>query len=221
MRDFNEIFQIAAKRHGGAEALNAKLEPPPSVKLLREKPDAEWLSVFSKAIFSAGFNWKVVQNKWPGFEEVFHGFDVPKVAMMPPEDFDALMSDTRLIRNGTKLKAVQDNAVFLLDLAKEHGTASRFIADWPGTNYVGLLEVLKKKGSRLGGTSAQYALRFGGKDSFILSQDVTARLIAEGVIDKPATSKKAMEAVQIAFNTWADQSGRSLKEVSQTLAMSL
>ena len=221
MRGFDEIFQIAAKRHGGAEALNAKLEPPPSVKLLREKPDAEWLSVFSKAIFSAGFNWKVVQNKWPGFEEAFHDFDVPKVAMMPPEDFDALMSDTRLIRNGTKLKAVQDNAVFLLDLAKEHGTASRFIADWPGTNYVGLLEVLKKKGSRLGGTSAQYALRFGGKDSFILSQDVTARLIAEGVIDKPATSKKAMEAVQIAFNTWADQSGRSLKEVSQTLAMSL
>jgi hypothetical protein len=50
---------------------------------------------------------------------------------------------------------------------------------------------------------------------------VTARLIAEGVIDKAATSQKAMTSVQDAFNTWLRQSGRSLTEISRVLAMSI
>lgn len=54
-----------------------------------------------------------------------------------------------------------------------------------------------------------------------LSPDVTARLIAEGVIDKPASSKTALRTVQAAFNSWMEQSGRSLTEISQVLAMSL
>ena len=64
-------------------------------------------------------------------------------------------------------------------------------------------------------------MRFSGVDSFILSKDVTARLIAEGVIDKPAGSKSSMTAVQNAFNTWMDQSGRSLTAISRVLALSL
>ncbi|MEZ5769535.1 MAG: hypothetical protein R3D80_19145 [Paracoccaceae bacterium] len=48
-----------------------------------------------------------------------------------------------------------------------------------------------------------------------------ARLTAEGVIDGPATSKRALAAIQAAFNTWAAQSGRSLREISRTLAFSI
>ena len=80
--------------------------------------------------------------------------------------------------------------------------------------------MLKKRGSRLGGTTAQYVLRVLAKDSFVLSTDVTARLIAEGTIDRPATSKPAMAAVQAAFNDWSDQSGRSLNK-NRVLAMSV
>lgn len=58
-------------------------------------------------------------------------------------------------------------------------------------------------------------------DSFILSKDVVGRLIAEGVVDKAPTSKKAMAATQAAFNEWRRQSGRSLKEVSRVLALSI
>ena len=47
------------------------------------------------------------------------------------------------------------------------------------------------------------------------------RLIAEGVIDKQPTSKKALADIQSAFNVWMEQSGRSLTEISRTLAMSL
>ena len=99
--------------------------------------------------------------------------------------------------------------------------AGRVIAEWPRADFVGLLDLLKKRGSRLGGTTGQYFLRRMGKDSFILSKDVVARLIAEKIIEKPPASKKALAQVQEAFNKWMDQSDRSLKEISQTLAMSI
>ncbi|WP_170558664.1 DNA-3-methyladenine glycosylase I [Ruegeria atlantica] len=220
MRHFDEIFAIAAKRHGGLDALNGKLSKPTSVAELAKMPDDRWLSIITKTVFQAGFNWKVIENKWDGFETAFDGFDVGRCAFMDDEKFDALIQDTRIVRNGTKIAAVRDNAAFLLEL-RDEGGAGRVLGGWPSEDYVGLLAMLAKRGSRLGGASAQYAMRFAGRDSFILSQDVTARLIAEGVIDKSPTSKKAMAAVQAAFNTWMEQSGRSLTEISRVLAMSL
>lgn len=220
MHHFDDIFEMAAKRHGGAEALEAKLERPKPVAELAEMPEDRWLSTITKTVFQAGFNWKVIEAKWDGFETAFDGFDVGRCAFMDDEKFDALLQDTRIVRNGTKIAAVRDNAAFLLEL-REEGGAGQVLGGWPSEDYIGLLTMLSKRGSRLGGASAQYAMRFAGRDSFILSRDVTARLIAEGVIDKPATSKKAMSAVQGAFNTWMDQSGRSLTEISRVLAMSL
>ncbi|MCA0905319.1 DNA-3-methyladenine glycosylase I [Ruegeria marisrubri] len=220
MRSFDEIFDIAASRHGGVEAFEAQLTKPKSHEELAAMPDDRWLSIITKCVFQAGFNWKVIENKWDGFEAAFDGFDVGRCAFMDDEKFDSLLQDTRIVRNGTKIAAVRDNAAFLLELRNEGG-AGQVLGGWPSDDYVSLLAMLAKRGSRLGGASAQYAMRFAGRDSFILSRDVTARLIAEGVIDKPATSKKAMGAVQRAFNSWMDQSGRSLTEISRVLAMSL
>lgn len=220
MQHFDEIHGLAADRHGGIDALEQKLARPKPTDELARMPDDRWLSILTKCIFQAGFNWKVIEAKWDGFEAAFDGFDVGRCAFMDDEKFDALLQDTRIVRNGTKIAAVRDNAAFLLDLRAEGG-AGTVLGGWPSTDYVGLLDMLARRGSRLGGASAQYAMRFAGRDSFILSRDVTARLIAEGVIDKPATSKKAMAAVQQAFNTWMDQSGRSLTEISRVLAMSL
>ncbi|WP_425078625.1 DNA-3-methyladenine glycosylase I [Ruegeria denitrificans] len=220
MRSFEEIFDIAASRHGGVEAFEAQLTKPKSHEELAAMPDDRWLSIITKCVFQAGFNWKVIENKWDGFEAAFDGFDVGRCAFMDDEKFDSLLQDTRIVRNGTKIAAVRDNAAFLLEL-RDEGGAGKVLGGWPSDDYVSLLAMLAKRGSRLGGASAQYAMRFAGRDSFILSRDVTARLIAEGVIDKPATSKKAMAAVQRAFNSWMDQSGRSLTEISRVLAMSL
>ncbi|MGR3838715.1 MAG: DNA-3-methyladenine glycosylase I [Cognatishimia sp.] len=220
MRSYQEIFDIAADRKGGSGALEALIEPSLLASELAKIPEDRWLAQFTKCIFQAGFNWKVIEAKWDGFETAFHGFDVNRVAFFHDEEFDALLSNKHVVRNGTKLRSVIDNAIFIQELRTEGGVA-QVIADWPSSDFIGLLELLKKRGARLGGNSATYALRFIGRDSFILSQDVTARLIAEGVIDKPATSKTALRAVQGAFNTWMDQSGRGLTEISRTLAMSV
>ena len=80
---------------------------------------------------------------------------------------------------------------------------------------------MQKEGARLGGGTGSYLLRSMGKESYILSKDVVARLVAEGVIDKAPTSKKAKAAVQQAFNTWAEESGYNLTEISRVLAQSI
>ncbi|MEP4035740.1 DNA-3-methyladenine glycosylase I [Pseudophaeobacter sp.] len=217
MRSFDEIFDISAARHGGAEALEAKLQrPDPAVANLAED---RWLSLMTKCVFQAGFSWKVIESKWPGFEAAFDQFDVPRNAFMDEEKLDALLRNTDIVRNGAKIQTVRDNAIFLMELRQEGGAAKVF-ADWPDTDFIGLLEMLKKRGSRLGGNSGQMVMRFAGRDGFVLSRDVTARLIAEGVIDKPATSKTALRQVQAAFNSWQEQSGRSLMEISRVLALS-
>lgn len=218
MRHFDDLFAIAADRKEGPDALESLIvRPDPKITDLSED---RWLAILTKCIFQAGFNWKVVENKWDGFEAAFHGFDIDRCAFLHDEDIDRLMSDTFIVRNGPKIRTVIDNAHFLQSL-RDQGGAGEVIGGWPSTDFVGLLARLKKDGARLGGMTGQYAMRFAGRDAFILSRDVTARLIAEGVIDKPATSKGAMKAVQGAFNTWMQQSGRGLTEISRVLAFSL
>lgn len=218
MRSFQDLYDIAADRKGGPEALEVMIpKPDPNVSLLSED---RWLSLFTKGVFQAGFSWKVIEAKWEGFEEAFHGFDVDRCAFFHDEDMDRLMSNAAIVRNGPKIRTVIENAHFLQGLRADGG-AGKVIGGWPSEDFIGLLEMLKKNGSRLGGMTGQYAMRFAGRDAFILSRDVSARLIAEGVIDKPATSKTAMKAVQGAFNTWMQQSGRGLTEVSRVLAFTV
>ena len=184
-------------------------------------PDDRWLSMMAKCLFQAGFHWKVIEAKWPGFETAFEGFNPARVSFYGYEEIDRLVSDTAIVRNGAKIMAVVENARFLVDLAAEHGSAAKFFADWPADDFIGLMDVLAKRGSRLGGATGQRALRWMGKSSYILSGDVIARLIAEGVVAKAPASKRDLAAVQAAFNTWRGQSGRSLTEISRVLSMSV
>ncbi len=221
MRPFAEIYALAAERKGGEAALEALIGRPAAPEALRALGDDRWLAEFSKRVFQAGFNWSVIEKKWPGFEAAFEGFEPARWAMASDEDLDSLLRDSRIVRHAAKIRSVFENAAFLRALAAEEGRpAGQVFADWPDRDYVGLLDLLKRRGSRLGGTTAQYCLRFLGKPAFILSKDVTAALVREGVIDKSAGSKSALAKVQAAFNAWSAESGRSLTEVSQVLARS-
>lgn len=221
MRSFAEIYSIAAERKGGTKALEALLDSPLPHGEIAAIADDRWLSSMARSLFEAGFNWKVIDAKWEGFEAAFDGFDPRRVAYFHDADVDQLLTDSRIVRNSAKIVAVVENARFVSNLAAEHGSAGRFFADWPATNFVGLLEVLSKRGSRLGGVTGQRMLRRLGYSSFVLSTDVVARLVAEGVVEGLPGSRRALQAVQDAFNEWIRQSGRSLTEISRVLAMSV
>ncbi len=221
MRSFDEIFAMAAQRKGGAAALEALLPTPKSARALARIGDDRWLADMAKRVFQAGFNWSVVENKWDGFEAAFEGFAPRRVVMFSDDDLARLARDTRIVRNAQKIAAVRGNAALLCELADAHGTAAKAFAAWPVEDYVGLLELLHKRGSRLGGTTGQYFLRFFGKDAFIISRDVGAALVREGVVDRPPKSKSGLRAAQDAFNSWRAESGRPLSQISRVLACSV
>ncbi|MEQ8346732.1 MAG: DNA-3-methyladenine glycosylase I [Sneathiellaceae bacterium] len=221
MRSFSEIERQAADRKGGPKALEALLPEVKPAAELRKLTDDRWLAAMTRGIFQSGFSWKVIDSKWPGFEAAFHGFDPGRNALMPDEEMDALTRDTRIVRNAQKIASVRENAGFLLDLAREHGSAAAVFADWPNADFAGLLAMFKKRACRLGGTTGQYMLRQMGRDSYVLTRDVVAALIREGVIDKAPGSAKSMTAVQGAFNTWTTESGRTLAQISRILALSV
>ena len=220
MQSFDVIFKQACKRHGGEKEVAAQLSKPKSKAALKKIADDRWLAGMTRAVFQAGFSWKVIDAKWPGFEEAFEGFDVPRVAFYADEELERLVSDKRIVRNGAKIKATITNARLVAELAAEHGSAGAFFANSNPENYIDLLDILKKRGSYLSGGSAQYFLRFSGVDSWIMSSSVVAALKQAGVVDKAPTSKKALAATQDAFNQWREESGRSLTEISRILALS-
>jgi len=223
MRRFDEIFAVAAERKGGATALEkmlAQTASRPSTEIAAI-PDDRLLAEMTRRIFYAGFSSKVIDTKWEAFEAAFDGFDAHTCAFMTEERFDTLMQDRGIVRNGAKIRAVQINAQFLLDLKSEHGSAARFFAEWPDSNYVGLLDVLKKRASHLGGDAAARFLRAIGKPAFVTSPDMVAALIREGVLDRPPSGKRDLTVVQAAFNQWSSESGRDLTAISRVLAMSI
>lgn len=221
MPNFNKIIERAAARKGCMETLEQLLPTPISNAELAQIPDDRWLAMMTRCIFQAGFRWSVVDKKWPDFEEAFAGFHPKRWMFMSDDDYERLLKDKRIIRNGQKILTVRDNATFLCDLAQEHGSAGRFFTDWPDEEYVELLILLKKRASRLGGNSGQYFLRFMGKDSFILSRDVVAALIREGVVGTEPKSQRDLRTVQQAFNQWREESGRPLTQISKILAYSV
>ena len=222
MPSFAKIEARAAKRKGGEKALEKLLSRPLSAKQLAAIPDDRVLSEMTRRVFAAGFAWSVIEAKWPGFEEAFLGFDPGRLLFQPDDYWHDLTSDTRIVRNGQKIMAVRDNARFVADIAKEYGSFGKFLSQWPADDMVGLLEVLAKRGKRLGGNTGQYLLRFLGRDGFMTSRDVVACLRDAGldIAEKP-TSKRDMKKIQEQFNAWAKESGRPLSQISRICAMSM
>jgi len=230
---FKNIFQSAARRKGGDKKLESLLKGEgrgdggesgntKSRTQLRAIPDDRYLAEMTKCIFRSGFVWKIIENKWSGFETAFNSFDTMSCAMLSDENLESLAQDARIVRNAIKIRTVRDNGEFIQRVRKDHQRFSYWIADWPVSDTVGLWAALKQGGSRMGGNTSSYFLRFIGKDGFILSRDVLAALRREGIIEhNRVPGKKALGQIQSAFNIWQADSGRSLKEISRTLAYSV
>ena len=222
MRGFGEIRERAAKRKGGDEVLATLLGPVPDNRAVADVPDDRILSTIAERVFSAGFVWRVIEQKWPGFEAAFLGFQ-PKALLFQPADFwHELASVPRIVRNPQKIRSVKENAAFVERISREHGGFGRFLAAWPADDQVGLMAWLGKNGSRLGGNTGQYFLRWIGWATFILSADMTAALRDAGLdIAEQPSSKKDLERVQARINAWAAETGLPRAHISRILAMSI
>ncbi|WP_027146371.1 DNA-3-methyladenine glycosylase I [Mesorhizobium sp. WSM3626] len=222
MADFKKIRARAANRKGGEVELTSLLGPMPDNAAVADVSDDRILSTMAERVFAAGFVWRVIEQKWPGFEEAFLHFE-PKRLLFQPDDFwHDLASDQRIVRNPQKIKSVRDNAAFVERVSRDHGGFDNFLAEWPADDQIGLMAYLAKHGSRLGGNTGQYFLRWLGWDAFVISADMAAALRDAGLdIAENPTSKKDLDKVQIQINRWADETGLPRRHISRILAMSI
>jgi 3-methyladenine DNA glycosylase Tag len=222
MADFAAIRARAAKRKGGEPVLDSLLGPVPDNASVANLSDDRLLSTIAERVFAAGFVWRVIEQKWPGFEEAFLGFEPKRLLFQPDEFWEGLAKDARIVRNPQKIRSVRDNAAFVDRVSTEHGGFGRFLAEWPADDQVGLMAYLGKHGSRLGGNTGQYFLRWIGWDAFILSTDMAAALRDAGLdIAENPGSKKDLREIQRQINIWADETGMPRAQISRTLSMSI
>jgi 3-methyladenine DNA glycosylase Tag len=219
MPDYADIYARACERKGGEKALEQLLPSPRSRRGLARLPDDRYLAEFSRKVFQSGFVWRVVEQKWAGFEDVFWHFDIEKLLMMPDDMLERKAQNPAIIRNFRKVKAIRDNALMIDATRRREGTTfAKFVAHWPVEDITGLWLYLKKHGARLGGNTGPYALRALGVDTFLLTRDVEGFLRSHQIVDGGIGSQRALRASQEFFNELRQQSGRSLAELSRLVS---
>ena len=101
---------------------------PPGWEPAKPASLAGYLEALTRPIFSTGMSWSVVEAKWGGIKDAFHGFDPRKVAGMTPADVDRLTEDPRIIRNRRKIEATIQNAERMIELDRLHGGFATYLA---------------------------------------------------------------------------------------------
>jgi len=86
-----------------------------------------YLDAMARVMFQTGISWRVVEAKWPGIQEAFHGFDPVRTSKLKAKDIDRLMGDTRVIRNRKKLEAISSNAGRMLELDNEYRGFKKYL----------------------------------------------------------------------------------------------
>ncbi len=153
------------------------MEPPNQVKA--ETP-ADYLEVLTKAVFESGMSWKVIEAKWPGFQEAFHGFDPERIVGFSPDEIDALTGDTRIIRNRRKIESTVHNAAAMLELEREFGSIRAYLQSKP--EFWDLVKDMRKRFKHVGDFGAYYFLYVVG-EPVPAHEEFRAKLL-EGVTKK-------------------------------------
>ncbi len=219
---YDELYQRACERKGGEAEVEALLPSSASKQHLKTLGSDRYLAEFTRKVFQSGFVWRIVNNKWANFEEVFWNFDIERLLMMPEDMLERKASEPGIIRNYSKVKTVLQNAVMISDTEqREDFSFGEFIAEWPEEDVISLWLYLKKHGSRLGGNTGPYALRTLGVDTFLMTADVETFLRNHNIVDSGTHSLRALKAAQRYFNELRDESGRSLSELSRLVSLGI
>jgi DNA-3-methyladenine glycosylase I len=76
--------------------------------------------------FQSGLSWLTVLRKRERFRQVFHGFEIARVAVMTDEDVDVLLKDAGIIRHRGKIVSTINNARRALELQREFGSLAAY-----------------------------------------------------------------------------------------------
>lgn len=125
------------------------------------KSDDEYFERMTHALFQAGLNWKMIENKWPNFQKAFSNFSIKKVAKFDDKQVDGLMADQGIVRNGKKILSTIHNAQEFLKIEKEFGSFPDYMKSFK-KNYDALQVDLQKRFQHLGESSSRTFLWMSG-----------------------------------------------------------
>lgn len=123
--------------------------------------------------FQAGLSWITILKRRPAFRDVFHGFDIERVASMTEADVERLVGDARIIRHRGKIEAAIGNARVTRDLGESLAALMwafapeatgrirpRTFGDIPAVTAesTALSKELRRRGYRFVGPTTMYAL---------------------------------------------------------------
>ena len=117
---------------------------------------ADYLEAMSRAIFSAGLSWKVVDAKWDTTRKAFDDFDPEIVASYSRVDVERLMSDPGVVHNRRKIEAIVRNAAELIVADREHAGIGNYLSSFADND--DLIKDLHKRFEFLGESVAHFFL---------------------------------------------------------------
>ena len=120
----------------------------------KKKPsgDSGYFEELTRAIFQAGFSWRVIRDKWPDFQQAFDGFDVATVAGYGEPDLERLASDARIVRNRRKIQSTVENARTVWALSQEYGSFHAYLRSLDELEYADRRKELVGRFRNLGPT---------------------------------------------------------------------
>ena len=155
-------------------------------ELLRDYHDTEWGVPHHdvRALFEflclegaqAGLSWRTVLAKRERYREVFHHFEIARVAAMKDRELEKLLLDPGIIRNRLKVTSTRDNAIAALRIVEEFGGLDGYLwsfvdgkplvnhwrdkSEVPASTPLSdrMSKELKKRGFRFVGTTICYSL---------------------------------------------------------------
>jgi DNA-3-methyladenine glycosylase I len=133
----------------------------PSWNVKAPKNDSEFFERMTKTIFTAGLNWKVIENKWPNFQKAFADFSIEKVAKFGEKDVKKLVADAGIVRNEKKIRATVHNAGEFQKVEKEFGTFQKYVDSF-GKDEDKLLEAVQERFQHVGASTARMFLWSSG-----------------------------------------------------------
>lgn len=76
---------------------------------------------------STGLSWKTILHKREAYRNAFHAFDIPSCAEMSDGELEALLNDSGLIRNRSKIFSVRSNAIAVQKIQEEFGSFDDYL----------------------------------------------------------------------------------------------
>ena len=114
--------------------------------------DQGYFEQITKAVFQAGFSYKVVHSKWKGFQKVFHNFDPILISQWGEDQIFTSLESNLIIPNIRKIRATVENAQKFNSIVDKYGSFASYLQSLSHLLYTEKNKIISKQFKWLGKT---------------------------------------------------------------------